>query len=161
MNPLNNGQLNLFDQPSTVVHEAMPIAPDDCSNCGFTVGEQVQILRATAPLEYLNGQKAIVEKRMPGAVAVKVEGIVIALVLQPDAIKKWSAVNSYIDATEEVESANLIVVGMQVECSAACLGRVGIVRQIGMHFGGMVAWLDFGARKPLYPAPIETLNTIE
>ena len=155
----STGQLNLFEQMNAAPSELAPETPalDDCPRGHFAVGDHIQITKTGAPFEHLNGQKGIVAGLMADAVSVQVEGIAVALMFRSEALEKWTPIHSYTSTSAETESVVLFRLGDRVECHAAFLGQVGIVKKIGTHCTMTVAWVDYGNGKPLYPCPLEHL----
>jgi hypothetical protein len=90
--------------------------------------------------------------------SAKVEGIATAMMLRFDAFAQRSQVSEFTAAREESESFCLVSVGDRVECDRAYLRLVGTVRRVGIQFGVMVAWVDYGDSKPWYPVMVESLS---
>jgi hypothetical protein len=161
----NNSQLNIFEQIPQPVKDTTPDLNhsmlDAFSSSGLTVGDRIHIIRAGPPFEHMNGQKGEVTELKADAVFVQVEGIAVALMFRREALEKWTAISEYTTAREEAESVVLFRVGDRVECDSAFMGQVGTVRKIGTHCAVTVAWVDYGAGKPLYPSPLEHLSQAE
>jgi hypothetical protein len=163
---LSTGQLNLFEQidpnPLAIAPETGPLEERIISNCtageSFAPGICVKIVKAGAPFQHLNGQKGIVRGFMADAIAIQVEGIAVTLMFRPEALEKWTQIGEYTAAGTEAESVTLFRVGDRVECHAAFIGHVGIVRKIGTHCGATTAWVEYGKGKPLYPCSLEHLT---
>jgi hypothetical protein len=160
---MNITQLSIFDQPppppealapdTKAPHQESAPAPET-----FTLGTRIRITQAGPPLEHLNGQKGEVVSVMQGLALVKVEGVATAMMLRFDALIQRSPISEFTTTREEAESISLVSVGDRVECDRAYVGQVGTVRRVGIQFGVMVAWVDFGDSKPLYPALVESLS---
>jgi hypothetical protein len=163
---METAQLNLFDQPPPV-SPALAKAPDHAEAMGdrippassfspnecYAPGDRVRITQAGPPIQYLNGRLGAVVSVSPGLALVQVEGIAVAMLLRVEAIEKYTEISQFMD-----DEAPAIEVGSAVECDYAFVGKVGVVRRIEMYCGGMVAWVDFGSGKPLYPAGMESLS---
>jgi hypothetical protein len=156
----NTAQLSIFDQPppppEAVALDAIAPAPGS-----FSPGTRIRITQAGPPLEHLNGQRGEIVSLMSGLALVKVEGIATAMMLRFDALIQWSPISEFTTIREETESISLVSVGDRVECDRAYVGQVGTVRRVGIQFGVMVAWVDYGDGKPWYPAIVESLSLRE
>jgi hypothetical protein len=153
---MNSAQLSIFDRPLSL--EAQPLAPSSIEGAIFVPGDRIQIARVGPPLEHLNGQKGEIISLLPGAASVQVEGIATAIVLRVEALERWSPIGEFTAVREEAESVSIFCLGDRVECEGAYGGRVGTVRRVGVQWGVMVAWIDFGKDVPLYPCPVERLS---
>jgi hypothetical protein len=151
---MKNAQLNLFDPPQTPV-SAPVTPPTDRTSPGesYAPGVRVHIIQAGPPIEHLNGRLGEVVSVRQGLTSVQVEGIAAAMLLRVEAIERYSEITQYLD-----EEAPWIEVGSSVECDYAFNAKIGVVRRIEIYCGGMVAWVDFGSGKPLYPAGMESLS---
>jgi hypothetical protein len=164
---METAQLSIFDQPLPPVSSASanalenaeaigdrtPPAPSLSPSESFTPGFRVRITEAGPPIEHLNGRMGEVVSVSPGLALVQVEGIAVAMLLRVEAIEKYTEISQFMD-----DEAPTIEVGSAVECDYAFVGKVGVVRRIEMYCGGMVAWVDFGSGKPLYPVGMESLS---
>jgi hypothetical protein len=119
----------------------------------FSPGDRVRIAQASSPLEHLNGRLGEIISVSPGLALVQIEGIAIALMLQVEAIEKYTEVSQFMD-----DEAPLIEVGCTVECDYAFVGKTGVVRRIERYCGALVAWVDYGPGVPLYPAAVDNLS---
>jgi hypothetical protein len=155
-------QLSIFDQPpqpealapdAKAPHQESAPAPET-----FSPGTRIRITQAGPPLEHLNGHVGEIVSLMPGLALVKVEGIATAMMLRFDAFAQRSQVSEFTAAREESESFCLVSVGDRVEYDRAYLRLVGTVRRVGIQFGVMVAWVDYGDSKPWYPVMVESLS---
>jgi hypothetical protein len=161
---MNTAQLSIFDQPPPVP-PALAKAPDHAEAMGdrippalslgesFSPGDRVRIAQASSPLEHLNGRLGEIISVSPGLALVQIEGIAIALMLQVEAIEKYTEVSQFMD-----DEAPLIEVGCTVECDYAFVGKTGVVRRIERYCGALVAWVDYGPGVPLYPAAVDNLS---
>jgi hypothetical protein len=161
---METAQLSIFDQPPPVP-PALAKAPDHAEAMGdrippalslgesFSPGDRVRIAQASSPLEHLNGRLGEIISVSPGLALVQIEGIAIALMLQVEAIEKYTEVSQFMD-----DEAPLIEVGCTVECDYAFVGKTGVVRRIERYCGALVAWVDYGPGVPLYPAAVDNLS---
>jgi hypothetical protein len=163
---METAQLSIFDPPPQV-SPASAKAPDHAEVEGdrappalsFSPGEsyapgvRVRIAQASSPLEHLNGRLGEIISVSPGLALVQIEGIAIALMLQVEAIEKYTEVSQFMD-----DEAPLIEVGCTVECDYAFVGKTGVVRRIERYCGALVAWVDYGPGVPLYPAAVDNLS---
>jgi hypothetical protein len=158
----NPSQLNLFDQPSPVLSDiAVKPATLDNQDAGlFKVGDRIQIIKAGAPLQHLNGQKGHIVSCVAGNVGVQVEGVAVVLMFPCEALESWTPISEYTRAREAAETVELFRVGDRVECHLAFIGHVGTVQRIGMHCTITVAWVEYGEGKPLYPCALEYLSRV-
>jgi hypothetical protein len=156
---LNTNQLSIFDTPTP---ESSPELLNQKTICTGTLDKnfapetRVCITQSSPPLEHLNGRMGTILSVTPGFASVQVEGIAVAMMLRVEAIEQYSEISQYIATHEEV--TDLIIVGSLVECDRAYLGLSGVVRRVEPYCGVMVAWVDYGDRRPWYPAPLESLN---
>jgi ribosomal protein L21E len=159
---MNTEQLDLFGQPNPTSSTASPVQPlQECLDCGFTIGDRIQIVKAGPPFENRNGQTGKVVGLGPDAVSVQLEGVAIALIFRPEALKQWAPINDQIGTRAETESVILLRVGERVECDLAFVGQIGTIQKIGMHCGVTVAWIQYADGKPLYPCSLERLTPAE
>ena len=158
----NTSQLNLFEQPNPSLSDiaAKPIILDNQDTGLFKVGDRIQIIKASSPLQRLNRQKGHVVSLVSGNVSVQVESIAVVLMFPPDALEKWTPISEYTSAREAAEAVELFRVGDRVECHLAFIGQVGTVQSIERHCATTVAWVAYGEGKPLYPCALEHLSRV-
>jgi hypothetical protein len=162
---METAQLSIFDQPPHPVSPALAKAPDYAEMDGdrippvpnpgesYAPGDRVRIAQAGKPLEHLNGRLGEIISISQGLALVQVEGIAAAMLLRVEAIERYSEISQFLD-----DEGPLIEVGCTVECDYAFNGKIGTVRRIEPYCGAMVAWVDFGAGVPWYPAGVESLS---
>lgn len=161
---MDSSQLSIFDQPSPVpvVHApalgkdpSVGVASDDRFSPGesYAPGVRIRITQAGPPIEHLNGRLGKIVSVKQGLASVQVEGIAATMLLQVEALDKYSDITQYLDEIDPV-----ISLGSSVESDYAFIGKVGVVRRVESYCGALVAWVDYGSGKPWYPAAVESLS---
>jgi hypothetical protein len=152
---MNLTQLDLFDPPQSTQSIDRSAAPADHASPSeiFSPGDRIRIVQAGKPIEHLNGRLGEVLSVRQGLASVQVEGVATAMLLRTEAIERYNEVSQFMD--NEVLA---VEVGSVVDCDYAFVGKIGTVRRIEVYCGTLVAWVDYGAGVPLYPAGVDSLS---